>query len=42
MLADGQCMYQGDIPGLIPFVASVALKCPEYHNPADFGLSIIF
>ncbi|CAD5119901.1 DgyrCDS8481 [Dimorphilus gyrociliatus] len=40
MLADGQCMYQGDIPGLIPFVAAVAVKCPEYHNPADFVMEL--
>lgn len=37
MLAEGQCIYQGNIPGLVPFLGSLGLVCPPYHNPADYG-----
>lgn len=37
MLAEGQCIYRGQIPGLIPFLSSMGLHCPSYHNPADYG-----
>lgn len=37
MLADGQCIYYGNIPGLVPFLSYQGLKCPSYHNPADYG-----
>jgi len=37
MMAEGQCIYQGNIPGLVPFLNSQGLVCPPYHNPADYG-----
>lgn len=37
MLAEGQCMYQGRVEGLVPFLASLGYECPSYHNPADYG-----
>jgi len=37
MMAEGQCIYQGNIPGLVPFLSSQGLVCPPYHNPADYG-----
>lgn len=37
MLAEGQCIYHGNIPGLVPFLSSQGLNCPSYHNPADYG-----
>ena len=37
MMAEGQCIYQGSIPGLIPYLSTMSLICPPYHNPADFG-----
>lgn len=38
MLADGQCIYKGSVIGLVPFLSSMSLHCPSYHNPADYGL----
>jgi len=38
-MAEGQCIYQGNIPGLVPFLSSQGLMCPPYHNPADYGKS---
>lgn len=37
MMAEGQCIYRGQILGLIPFLSSMGLHCPSYHNPADYG-----
>ncbi|CAH1405002.1 unnamed protein product [Nezara viridula] len=35
-LADGQCIYQGSTQQLVPFMATLGLVCPSYHNPASF------
>ena len=37
MLAEGQCIYSGSIPGLVPYMAAQGMTCPPYHNPADYG-----
>lgn len=37
MLAEGQCIFRGEVSGLIPFLSSMGLHCPSYHNPADYG-----
>lgn len=36
-LAEGQCIYQGTVGGLVPFLGSFGYVCPSYHNPADYG-----
>nr|CAD7449011.1 unnamed protein product [Timema bartmani] len=40
MLAEGVCAYQGSSDNLVPFLSSVGLNCPQYHNPADYILEI--
>ena len=37
MLAEGQCIYKGNTPGLVPYLSSQGHHCPPYHNPADYG-----
>jgi ATP-binding cassette subfamily G (WHITE) protein 1 len=37
MLAEGQCIYQGKVEGLVSFLGSLGYECPSYHNPADYG-----
>lgn len=35
-VAEGQCIYQGSIKGLVPYLEEAGLQCPSYHNPADY------
>lgn len=37
-LAEGYCMYQGSSLNTVPYLLSVGLSCPQYHNPADFSM----
>lgn len=37
IVAGGSCMYQGPVQSLVPYLHTMNLNCPSYHNPADFG-----
>lgn len=39
-VADGRCVYQGAVKGLLPFLEENGLRCPPYHNPADYLLEV--
>jgi len=39
VVAEGRCIYQGTIKGVVPYLSEAGLDCPPYHNPADFGMN---
>ncbi|XP_057662117.1 ATP-binding cassette sub-family G member 1-like isoform X1 [Diorhabda carinulata] len=41
MMANGRCVYQGTSMNTVPYLASVGLYCPHYHNPADYFMEVV-
>ncbi|XP_044747965.1 ATP-binding cassette sub-family G member 4 isoform X1 [Coccinella septempunctata] len=39
-LADGYCVYQGSTRQLVPFLGTLGLQCPSYHNPASYIIEV--
>lgn len=39
-LSDGQCVYQGSTNQLVPFLSTLNLECPSYHNPASYIIEV--
>ena len=37
IVSEGQCVYKGYGPDVVPFLLEIGLNCPKYYNPADFG-----
>ncbi|XP_018331821.1 ATP-binding cassette sub-family G member 1 isoform X2 [Agrilus planipennis] len=40
VMAKGMCMYQGSVSYVLQFLEEHNLRCPPYHNPADYLIEI--
>lgn len=40
VVANGQCVYQGEGHNIVPYMEAVGLRCPKTYNPADFSKKI--
>ncbi|KAF5280006.1 hypothetical protein FQA39_LY05387 [Lamprigera yunnana] len=40
VVAEGSCLYQGTSQNLVPYLESINLPCPQYHNPADYVIEL--
>ncbi|CBY32575.1 unnamed protein product [Oikopleura dioica] len=40
ILGSGQSIYNGTVKGLVPFLNSHNLRCPKFHNPADYVIEV--
>ncbi|XP_018573014.1 ATP-binding cassette sub-family G member 4 [Anoplophora glabripennis] len=39
-LADGKCIYDGTTSNLVNYLGNLDLRCPPYHNPADYLIEV--
>lgn len=37
VVANGQCVYQGEGQNIVPYMEAIGLSCPKTYNPADFS-----
>lgn len=40
VLARGECLFHGTTSQMIPYLESIKLPCPMYHNPADYVIEL--
>lgn len=40
ILSEGQCVYQGYGPEVVPFLSEMGIDCPKHYNPADFIIEV--
>ncbi|XP_075169061.1 ATP-binding cassette subfamily G member 4-like [Haematobia irritans] len=39
-MSSGECIYQGDVDNIVPYLKDIDLECPVTHNPTDFIIDV--
>lgn len=37
IMAEGECVYQGSVQNIVPYLKEIGPTCPVTYNPADFS-----
>lgn len=37
IMAEGECVYQGSVRNIVPYLKEIGPTCPVTYNPADFS-----